>query len=54
MHERQVATLRELEEYYGLDDLHDMHAALDVLDALKQKQVDAMNEAQAQANNRRG
>jgi hypothetical protein len=34
VHERRIATLRELEEVYSLDDLRDMHLALDVVDDL--------------------
>jgi len=37
MHERRQCTLRELQEFYSLDDLREMHAALDVQDELTEK-----------------
>jgi len=53
VHERQLCTLRELEEHYSLSDLADMHDALDVVDALAAK-AHAENErrrAEAQRKN---
>jgi hypothetical protein len=37
VHERRLCTLRELQEFYSLDDLREMHAALDVIDELAAK-----------------
>lgn len=37
VHERRLATLRDLDEHHGLDDLREMHLALDVLDELESK-----------------
>lgn len=34
VHERRLCSLRELEEHHSLDDLREMHMALDVVDEL--------------------
>jgi len=48
VHERRLCTLRELETYYSLTDLADMHDALDIVDALAAK-VHAENKRRAEA-----
>jgi hypothetical protein len=37
VHERKLCTLRELQEFYSLDDLRVMNDALDVVDELAAK-----------------
>lgn len=49
VHERSLCTLRELQEFYSLDDLRTMHDTLDVIDDLAAK---AAAEAKKRAENK--